>query len=790
MRKDKTISTRGKIVAGAAIMLLCVMFWYALPSPLFREPGSWVIEDAQGGLLGAAVASDGQWRMPGKEKVPFRFAACVITYEDKRFLQHSGVDGIALCRAIVQNIRRGHVVSGASTITMQVARLTRSRTRSVASKINEALIALRLEWSYDKAGILSLYADHAPFGGNVVGLEAAAWRYYGKSPEQLSWGEMTALAVIPNSPTLVNPSRNRDELKRKRDHLLDELHRNGYLSDSDKDLAKLEPLPGAPKALPQLAPHLLQRARQEGSGHSSTTRIRTTIEHDLQVQVSEIVERHHRDLVANGIHNLSALVLDVETGQALAYVGNVNAADHPEWQSQVDMITARRSPGSTLKPMLYAAMLSDGLELPQALVPDIPTEISGYIPKNFDEQFDGAVPAGQALSRSLNVPAVRQLQRYQYPRFYGLLKDCGIRTLDHEADHYGLSLILGGAEVSMWDLGGMYAGLARSYLHESGNGGKIMSDAFHAPVYKATSKVQTPRSMPMPLDPTSIWFTFQAMEEVMRPGEEGLWQQFSSSKRIAWKTGTSFGFRDAWAVGLTPRHVVVVWAGNAGGEGRPGLIGVQSAAPVLFDIFRLLPDGPWFKEPSHGATLSAICRESGFRASVDCPHRDTLRVPLAGVRSPVCPYHKMLHLDTKGMQVNMDCGNGGIMRDSAWFILPPAMEWYYRQRHIEYADLPAYASGCIMAPGMKRMDLIYPQFEAHVRVPVEIDGRKGRVVFRAAHRDPAAKIFWHLDDEYVATTSRFHELSLDPPPGHHYITLVDEQGERLTRPFEVEGPEK
>ena len=777
-------------MALAVFMTSCLIFWFSLPSPLFREPGSWVIEDAQGGLLGAAVASDGQWRMPGKERVPYRFAACVITYEDKRFLQHSGVDGISLCRAVVQNLRRGHVVSGASTITMQVARLTRSRPRSILSKIREAVIALRLEWSFDKAGILSLYAAHAPFGGNIVGLEAAAWRYYGKSPEQLSWGEMTALAVIPNAPTLVNPSRNREELQRKRDHLLDDLQRNGFLTAADKDLAKLEPLPGAPKPLPQLAPHLLQRVRQEGGEYSVTTRIRTTIERDLQVQVSEIVDRHHRELAASGIHNLSALVLDVETGRAIAYVGNVKAAEHPEWQTQVDMITARRSPGSTLKPLLYAAMLSDGLELPQSLVPDIPTEIGGYIPKNFDEQFDGAVPAGQALSRSLNVPAVRQLQRYQYPRFYGLLKDCGIRTLDHDADHYGLSLILGGAEVSMWDLGGLYASLSRSYIHESENGGKILSDAFHAPVYLATAKKRASRSTSIPLDPTSLWFTFQAMEEVMRPGEEGLWQQFSSSRRIAWKTGTSFGFRDAWAVGLTPRHVVVVWAGNAGGEGRPGLVGVQAAAPVLFDIFRLLPEGPWFHEPTQGGALSVVCRESGFRASMDCPHRDTLRVPLAGVKSPACPYHKILHLDTNDQQVNIDCAHGGMMRDSAWFILPPTMEWYYRQRHIEYADIPAYASGCLMAPGTKRMDLIYPQYEAHIRVPVEIDGRKGRVVFRAAHRDPAEKIFWHLDDVYVATTSRFHELSLDPSPGRHFITLVDEHGERLTRPFEVEDVRK
>lgn len=781
------ISRRSWVVSIALGLLCVILFWRCLPSPLFREPGSWVIEDSRGGLLGAAVASDGQWRMPGRGKLPYRFAASVICFEDKRFLEHPGVDGLSVIRAIGQNIGRGRVVSGASTITMQVARLTRARPRTFLNKIREAVMALRLEVGFDKAEILSMYAEHAPFGGNIVGLDAAAWRYYGKSPEMLSWGEMAALAVIPNSPSLVNPSRNRAELQRKRDMLLDALQRGGFITATDRELAKLEPLPGAPKALPQLAPHLLQRARLEGGEQARNTRITTTIDRELQVQVSDIIDRRHRELSANGIHNLSALVLDVETGHALAYVGNVREPEHPEWQTQVDMITARRSPGSTLKPLLYAAMLSDGLELPHALVPDIPTEIAGFIPRNFDEQFDGAVPASQALSRSLNVPAVRQLQQYQYPRFHALLKDCGISTLDREADHYGLSLILGGAEVSMWDLGGMYASLARAYVHQQSTGGKIMSDAFHAPSYSKAVSTKKKVSLQVPLDPGSLWFTFQAMEEVMRPGDEGLWQQFSSSKRIAWKTGTSFGFRDAWAVGLTPRYVVVVWAGNAGGEGRPGLIGVQAAAPVMFDIFRTLPDGPWFNEPSFGTTLSVVCRESGFRASVDCPHQDTVRVQLAGVKSPACPYHKMLHLDAKGMQVNMDCAGTGQMRDSAWFVLPPAMEWYYRQHHIAYSDLPAFASGCELAPGSRRMDIIYPQYGAHVRIPVEIDGRKGRVVFRAAHRDPDAKIFWHLDDEYVATTTRFHELSLDPPPGRHFLTLVDEKGERITRPFEVEG---
>ena len=275
---------------------------------------------------------------------------------------------------------------------------------------------------------------------------------------------------------------------------------------------------------------------------------------------------------------------------------------NPELQSDVDVIKAPRSPGSTLKPVLYAAMLSDGMILPNSIVPDIPTQIGGYAPQNFDLGYDGAVPASRALARSLNIPAIKLLQQYKYQRFYDLLKQLGMTTLNRPADNYGLSLILGGGEVSMWDLAGIYAGMARTLNHQKKNNGLALEEDFHEPDYFINNKKEKKSSgneIINSLDATSIWFTFQAMEEVMRPGEEGLWQQFSSSQKIAWKTGTSFGFRDAWAIGITPKFVVAVWAGNTDGEGRAGLIGVQTAAPIMFDIFRELPSSKWFSKPQN-----------------------------------------------------------------------------------------------------------------------------------------------------------------------------------------------
>jgi penicillin-binding protein 1C len=658
------------------------------------------------------------------------------------------------------------------------------------------VLATRLEFACSKKEILALYAGNAPFGGNVVGLEAAAWRYYGRSPGQLSWGETAALAVLPNSPALVHPGRNRQMLRAKRNQLLDKLYRQHYIDSLTCRLSKLEPLPAQPLPLPQWAPHLLDRFRQDYAGQkqSGSTRIRTTVEAGLQRSVTNIIAHYQHQYQANGINNAAALVLDVETGNTLAYAGNIYQPDNPELESHVDVIQAPRSPGSTLKPVLYAAMLNDGLLLPHTLVPDIPTQIAGYTPQNFDLGYDGAVPASQALSRSLNIPAVRMLQQYRYERFHALLKRLGITTLTYPADHYGLSLILGGGETTLWEMSGMYASMARTLLHLDQYKGKYDPDDIHAPNYVKGIHRPSRHNLTAAgvLDAGAIWYAFQAMEEVMRPGEELLWQQFSSSQRVAWKTGTSFGFRDGWAIGVTPQYVVGVWVGNADGEGRPGLIGVATAAPVLFDIFRLLHTSGWFATPYSKLRKIAVCRQSGYRAGDACPDQDSLWVPAAGLRSGMCPYHQLIHLDHTGKwRVTANCEPPALMQHKSWFVLPPAMEFYYRTKN-NYLPLPPYKPECLATLSQDKapMELIYPRPNARIFVPVEIDGQPGQTIFTATHRNAGAHIYWHLDNHYMGTTTEFHQMALHPSPGRHTVTLVDENGEEITVNFEILAKER
>jgi len=789
------IKYKAILITDSICFAIFILFLFSLPKQLFKSPTSYVLEASNGELLSASIASDGQWRFPVADTVPEKFVKCITAFEDKRFFSHFGVDIIAMSRAMKQNFKAKSVVSGGSTLTMQVIRLSRNQNRSIWQKLIEIWLATRLEFTNSKDEIISLYASNAPFGSNVVGLEAASWRYFGRKPENLSWGEMATLAVLPNSPSLVHPGKNSQRLIKKRNDLLDKLVQLEIIDRPTANLSKSEPIPGRPMPLPQNAPHLLNRFKEERKWLAiNTTSLTTTIDYNLQLKLNELLKRYNNRYKANDINNIAALVIDVKNGTVKGYVGNNYLPEYPALESHVDMIKAPRSPGSTLKPLLYASMLSDGMILPHTLIADIPTQISGYTPQNYDLGYDGAISADKALSRSLNIPAVKMLQQYKYERFYDKLKKLNFTTLNQPADHYGLSLILGGSEVTMWDLAKSYLGMARTLNHFNEYQGKYNPHDYDMPVYAQTVKKVFNKDeveLNSVLDHGAIWATFNAMEEVMRPGDEGLWEQFSSSQRVAWKTGTSFGFRDAWAVGLTPNYVVCVWVGNADGEGRPGLTGIEVAAPVLFDIFKQLPNSKWFKTPTTKLKKLVVCKQSGYKASEYCTDKITELIPFAGEKTATCPYHKLIHLNAaRTFRVNDNCESVAQMQHVRWFILPPSMEYYYKIKNSEYKTLPPFKPGCEDAGGNTAMDMIYPKNNAVVYIPVELNGNRGKIVLNAAHRNQNAKIYWHIDNEYVGSTQSFHQLAVSPNSGKHTLTLVDENGERLVQVFTVLDKEK
>ncbi len=756
------------------------------PFPRFSAPLSTIVETRDGTLLGARIADDGQWRFPGLDTVPGKFEKAVLTFEDRYFYWHPGINPVSLARAMILNIRAGKIVSGGSTITMQIARISQgNRPRTYSQKFIEILSALKLELFRSKKTILKMYAANAPFGGNIVGLEAATWRYLGKSSEDLTWAEAAALAILPNSPSLVFPGRNQVILKTRRDDLLRKLFERGCFDSLTLVLALDEPLPGEPLPLPSRAPHLTDFFYLNNRGE----RIITTIDPYIQDRAAEIINAHQKDLSGNFINNSACIIIKVESGEVLAYIGNSASEKPADHGGDVDIARSLRSTGSILKPILYAGMQKSGDILPNTLIADIPTRFPGFSPKNFDLSFSGAVPASSALSQSLNIPAVKMLQKYGPERFLDLLQKTGFTTFRKPAEYYGLSLILGGGETSLLELAGVYASLSR-VLRRYNDEKKYCKEDYHSPVliYQANDQPEKNEDPDPPLSASSIWLTYEALRKVNRPESEAGWQYFSSSSGIAWKTGTSFGFRDAWAVGTTPDYVAGVWAGNADGEGRPGLTGITAAAPILFDLVNMMGADKWFDEPAGDMTMIKACSRSGSRAGPDCPETSEVFACAGGLRSEACPYHRIIHLDKSGTrQVNADCLSAAEIRNESWFVLPPAMEYFYRQKHPEYRVLPPFAPDCISDKSIEVMEFIYPSAGTKIFIPRDQSGLQTRIIPEVAHRNPSKKIFWHLDEEYVATTRFMHQIEIFAMPGAHTLTVVDEDGNMIKSTFTISG---
>ncbi|NDV60640.1 penicillin-binding protein 1C [Bacteroides sp. 519] len=756
-----------KNIFRCIIAILLIWYIFCLPRNLFDVPYSTVVTDRNGELLGARIAEDGQWRFPSRKSVPDKLKTCIIEFEDNYYRWHWGVNPLAIGRATIQNIKKGRVVSGGSTITMQTIRLSRGKDRTWYEKIIEMILATRLEFRYSKNEILALYTSHAPYGGNVVGLDAAAWRYFGHDADQLSWAEAATLAVLPNAPSAIHLSKSRDALLKKRNKLLEKLCKNGTIDTLTYELALNEELPDEPLPLPQTAPHLVDYYFASRKGLESVT----TIDKSVQTQIEQLLTRWNSEFSRSDIRNLAALVIDVRTNEVVAYCGNVSFADKRAG-SQVDIIRSPRSTGSILKPFLYYIMLNEGEILPNTLLPDIPLNINGFAPQNFNLQFEGAVPASQAIARSLNIPTVNMLRQHGVPKFHSFLKQMGLSTLNRTSSHYGLSLILGGGEATLWEVTAAYAQMGRALLGKQRSRTSLL-----------LSKTDNPQILPEIFTPGAVWQTFQSIKEVNRP-EEIDWRIIPSMQTIAWKTGTSYGFRDAWAVGVTPRYAVGVWVGNATGEGKPGLVGARTAGPVMFDIFNILPSSQWFDTPYSEFTETVVCKQSGHLKGRFCEDTDTVMVVPNGLRTVACPYHHQVNLTAdEKFRVYENCIGQEATIQRNWLTLPPAWEWYYKQHHAEYKTLPPFKIGC-GEDTHNPMQFIYPQMNAQVYLPKQLDGSQGQMTFELVHSHSNAVVYWHLDDEYITATEDFHKITILPSEGKHSMTVVDDEGNTLSVTFQ------
>ncbi len=769
-------------IKSAILAVLLVVYYFSLPKELFKDPTATVITSNNNELLGAKIADDGQWRFPETDSVPEKFKTCLLLFEDEYFYKHPGFNPISILKALKENLSSGSVKRGGSTLTQQVIRLSRKgQSRTYLEKLKELILATRLEFRHSKDDILKLYASHAPFGGNVVGIDAAAWRYFNREASNLSWAESATLAVLPNAPSLIYPGKNQQRLLGKRNRLLKKLLDNGTIDELSYELSIAETLPQKPYPLPQIAPHLLQKVTK----HNKGKRLKTTVDIALQTQANHIVKQYYNSLKQNEIYNISVLVLDVKTRKVLTYIGN-SPTDNAH-QKSVDIIDKPRSTGSILKPFLYAAMLDAGDLLPHTLVADVPTQFGSYQPENYDKSYDGAVHANEALSRSLNVPAVRMLQDFGLDRFYHYLKQLKLKDLRYNANHYGLSLALGGAESNLWDLCKSYAAMASTLNHFNDNSSEYFTNEFVEPVYNFKSEVDFGKlvSEKSVFDAASIYLTFESMKQVNRPESDESWEFYDSSQDIAWKTGTSFGFRDAWAIGTTKDYVVGVWVGNADGEGRPGLVGVQTAAPILFDVFDILPKSNWFTKPYDEMIEVSICKKSGYRASTDCDDVELRFIQNSGQKTAPCPFHKLVHLDaSEQLQVNSSCEDVSNLKTISWFVLPPLQEYYFKTKNPFYKPLPPFRNDCVETSTI-HMEFIYPNQQNTIFLPKDFDGNTNDLILKVVHSKPELTLYWYIDNKYLGTTKDIHDMAVLPQQGEHIITVVDELGNEIKHKITV-----
>lgn len=425
----------------------------------------------------------------------------------------------------------------------------------------------------------------------------------------------------------------------------------------------------------------------------------------------------------------------------------------------VDMVKAQRSTGSIMKPFLFAAMLDEGTLLPTMMLPDVPMTLSGFTPKNYSGQYWGAVPANQALQHSLNAPFVHLLKEYGHQRFHSLLKRLELSGIVFDADHYGLSLIVGGAEASLFDLVNAYARMAKEL-----STGEDLS----------------------PFSPEAIAVTFDVMRGLTRPSSQTGWSGFLSAKQVAWKTGTSFGFKDAWTIGVTDHYIIGVWAGNADGEGRPGLTGVGVAAPIMFDVAALLNDAYTHPASTPESIEVEVCAVTGYPSTSLCSHTKMVTMPDVEIQTGPCPYHKKIFLDsTRQYQVLPDCYPVDQRCYENYFVLPPVMEWFYKKHSPLYRPLPTLYPNCANSHPDELMAFIYPKSDARVTIPIGIKGDRQQVVFEIAHRNPSKRIYWTLNDTFLGMTKWNHQMPIDVERGTYVLRCVDEDGVELRRKIVV-----
>jgi penicillin-binding protein 1C len=725
----------------------------------FRVHYSPAVYDAEGRVLAAYLSADEKWRFHAVA-VPTALKKAIVHKEDKRFYFHPGVDALAALRAAAMNLVTGKRTSGASTITMQVVRLLYPGPRTYAGKLFEAFYALRLEYRLTKEQILGLYFDLLPYGGNIEGVEAAARFYFQKETTALSPAQLTVLCVLPNRPNGLRPDRRGEELMRARNRWLDKFKSAGIWSDETVERAKIEPLSARRRPLQILAPHFCRKAVSEAH---DAKRITTTLVASLQARAQECIKSHVRRLKYYRIGNAAAVVVENRSRAIRAYVGSADFDDAAA-DGQVDGAAAVRSPGSALKPLIYALAMERGLT-PKRMLLDAPANFGGFRPENYDRRYRGPVSAEEALAQSLNIPAVELLEQIGMRAFTETLIAAGFEQIGKDAPKLGLAAALGGCGVRLTEMAGLYAAIAdggrwrplRGYSHD------------------------------LAAAPTTLFSesTAQIIGEILRrrdrPDLPAAFTEAADAPQISWKTGTSYGRRDAWACGFSAKYTIAVWTGNFNGDPSPYLTGADVAVPILFDLFSLV-------EPRHTSThprpiavpRREVCSHTGLPPGPFCA--STVMDVYVKPTAPVCEHRKEFWVSQDGkVSYCPECKpeSGAVKRIyENW---PAAWAAYFEREKLKKNFPPPHFSAC-PKQGDSQTRIVFPTHGASIFLM----GKKQKFRAQAYPDARSHTVHWFLNDVYVGASSGGESPEISPDnAGKHKLTVRDDLGGKHSVTFDV-----
>lgn len=757
-----------------ALWLVLFLLAYAVPLPERGDQWSQVVEYRDGTPAHVFLASDDKWRLDvALDDVDPKLIESLVALEDKRFWNHDGVDPLAVVRAAWSNLTSGRRVSGGSTLTMQLARLLEPRPRTLPNKLLDMFRAFQLDLRLSKRDILESYLAHTPYGDNVEGVASAAWSYFGHSARYLTPLEIATLLAVPQGPARLAPSPdNQSRLRARRDAILAKLIAAKVFSDDDAVAAIADaertPPPSELRPMPRAATHAAIALRQRDPLH---TQVRSLIDRGAQELVERVVALHAPVLRTKLIHNAAVVVVDHRTREVVALAGNLDFADTAHG-GQIAMFQRPRSPGSTLKPLLYALAIDRGLALPGYLVADVPSQYGSYRPRNYDDDFAGLVRLEDALARSLNLPFIELLNRLGVERFTGELDRLGVSHARSAPGTYGLSMIVGGIEVTPLELAGVYATLAED--------GRYLPLRLLADDAVEDSAVTS-------FAPGAAHLTRVALTKRDRPDFPRRRQASGVPAEIHWKTGTSYGLRDAWAVGSGPRYTVVVWTGNVDNRPSADLVGSEAAGPLMFDILEGLADRTQVAAAANlPADLAAIevCSYSGFVASDACPHRVTALARVHAVPITPCPYHHAFEVDREtGEAVLPACRvDGRDYERKTFVVLPSAVTSWLADRHRSVPEAPRFAASCAAALGGPPV-VVAPSEGQVVTLLPGVPVRSQRVALAAS--TTSATLSWFVDGEHLATITASERVYWEPTPGTHDIVVADATGRKARRKLVV-----